>query len=74
MGMIEGAATPKNHPLLTAYEFSQWRKNMLEAYRGECPRHDPVQFIDEAYIDAFVEDCIAMLEETYQAWRSEIRN
>ena len=62
---IGEAQTPSDHPLLTEYEFSQWRRAMLEAYRQECPRHAPVRFIDEAYIDAFVEDCIPMIDAVY---------
>ena len=46
--------------------FSRWRADILEAYRGQCPKHDPVQFIDEAYVDAFIADCIPLIEDTYQ--------
>ena len=65
--LIERATTPTNHPLLTAYELDQWRQDTLTAYRGKCPYHEPVRFIDEAYIQSFVEDCIPMIEETYNA-------
>jgi len=65
--LIEHARTPEDHPLLTAYEFEQWREVTLKAYRGECPYHDPVRFIDEAYIINFVEDSFRMIEETYNA-------
>ena len=65
LDMIERARVPTDHPLLTEYEFTEWRRVMLEAYRGECPKHDPVQFIDEAYIDAFVADAIPLIDEIY---------
>lgn len=71
--MIEGARTPENHPLLTAYEFSQWRRDILEAYRRPCPKSDPVRFIDEAYVEAFVEDSLSLIEETYKEYRIGIR-
>lgn len=64
--LLETARTPQDHPMLKGYMFSQWRKDLVDAYRGECPRHDPVQFIDEAYVNAFIEDCIPLIEETYQ--------
>ncbi len=66
LDMLEGAKTPEDHPMLEGYMFSKWRADLLEAYRGECPRHEPVRFIDEAYINAFVEECIPLIEETYQ--------
>ena len=63
--MIGDARTPKDHPLLTEYEFDQWRKRMLEAYRGECPKHDPPRFINVEYVRAFVEDAIALIDEVF---------
>ena len=64
--LVEQARTPETHPLLTAYEFSQWRGELLKAYRGPCPFHDPVRYIDEAYVDAFVEDSIPMIDDVYE--------
>ena len=63
--MIATAPTPDDHPCLTACEFDKWRERILEAYRGECPYHGEVQFIDEDYVKAFVEDCVALIDETY---------
>ena len=68
--LLEGAQTPEDHPLLTAYEFSQWRKVTLDAYRGQCPYDKPVQMIDEAYLDTFVKYSIPMIEETFQKFMS----
>lgn len=65
--LLAGAETPEDHPLLTAYEFSEWRRLMLEAYQGPCPHRAPVRFIDEAYIDAFIADSIPMLDDTFAA-------
>ena len=62
---IGTASTPADHPLLGAYEFSQWRRTILEAYRGECPRHDPPRCVDEAYVKEFVEDAIAYIDEVF---------
>lgn len=67
--LVEKAQTPEDHPKLTAYEFSRWREDTLRAYRGKCPFHEPVRFIDEAYVKAFVEDSFDMIEETYNAFR-----
>lgn len=69
--LIERAQTPEDHPMLGAYEFSKWRETTLEAYRGECPFHAPVQFIDEAYILSFVKDSFGMIEDTYAGFRQE---
>jgi len=69
--LIEAADTPAGHPLLTEYEFSQWRKVMLEAYRGECPRNDEPKLIDEAYVLEFVEDSIALIDEVFAKARTD---
>ena len=66
LDMLAKAETPMEHPLLEGYMFSKWRKDLIEAYRGACPRHDPVRFIDEAYVDAFIQDSIPLIEGTYQ--------
>lgn len=65
MAMIERAATPTDHPLLTEYELTQWRDAILRIYRGECPKHDPPTYIDAEYVRSFVRDSIALIEETY---------
>lgn len=66
LDLVARAETPADHPILEGYMFSKWRGDLLEAYRGECPRHDPVIFIDEAYVDEFIADSIPLIEETYQ--------
>ena len=66
LDMVAAAETPREHPLLEGYMFRQWRADLLEAYRGECPRHDPVRFIDDVYVNAFVKDAIPLIEKTYQ--------
>ena len=63
--MLEGASVPADHPLLTRYELDEWRKVIVKAYRGECPRHDPVRFIDENYVLEFARDSIALIDEIY---------
>lgn len=65
LSMLEGAVAPSDHPLLTAYEFNEWRRLMVEAYAGECPKHDPVRYIDEAYVKLFVEDSIALIDDIF---------
>ena len=65
--LVERGAAPEDHPLLTHYEFAEWQRAMVDAYRGPCPRHDPVQFIDRRYVLDFVEDCIPLIEEIYKS-------
>ena len=43
--------------------FDKWREDLLEAYQGQCPRHEPVQFIDEAYIDFGGKSCVELVNE-----------
>ena len=63
--LMERSEVPADHPLLTEYEFAEWRRVILEAYRGPCPKNDPVKCIDERYVLDFVEDSIALIDEIY---------
>ena len=69
--MIGRAPTPESHPCLTADEFEKWRERILASYRGECPYHGEPRFIDEEYVHGFVEDCIPLIEETFDRFREE---
>ena len=44
---------------------------MLECYRGQCPKSDPVKYITRAYIDDFAADAQALLNEVYNRYLSE---
>ena len=73
--LVEHAHVPENHPLLTCYEINEWRKVILNAYRGECPKNDPVRFITKAYVEEFATDCLAMMDEIYgQVFCDIVRN
>lgn len=63
--LIEIADTPDDHPLLTAYELSRWRTMILDTYRGECPAHEHVRFVDEEYVMSFVDDCIGLIDDVF---------
>lgn len=69
---IERACAPENHPLLTQAEFDAWRQDMLNMYRGKCPKNDPVKYITRAYVEAFVEDAQEMLREVYDRHLNEL--
>ncbi len=72
--MIGRAETPKAHPLLSEYELSQWRELILKTYRGECPKHEPVRFIDEAYVAAFVRDSIELIDAVFSKYMGDVRS
>ena len=63
--MLEIAEAPEDHPLMTAHEFDAWRGVILDAYRGECPQHDPVKFITERYVRDFAADSLALIDEIF---------
>lgn len=65
LDMLQRAEIPSDHPLLTAHEFTAWREIILKAYRGECPRHDPVRFVTVSYALEFARDSIALIDEVY---------
>lgn len=66
MRMIKTASCPDMHPLLTQAEFAQWRSDTLAFYRRECPMNQPVRFIDLNYIQRFMDNCMALLNSTYE--------
>lgn len=63
--LLPKASVPDDHPLLTGYEFDEWRKLIYKSYHGECPRHDPVTFIDVDYVKDFIGDSIPLIDEIY---------
>lgn len=64
--LVSRGNVPADHPLLTQDELSQWQKMMVESYHGSCPRQGKPQFIDCDYVDAFLDDCQALFDQTYQ--------
>lgn len=65
LDMIETAEAPSDHPLLTAGEFDQWRRKIVAAYRGECPKTGVAQYVDEAYVLSFAAECVPMIDAVY---------
>ena len=63
LDMLASARAPEDHPLLRAEEFDAWRSMILEMYRSECPRHDPVVFITEAYVRTFAQESLPLIDE-----------
>lgn len=63
---IERAELPENHPLLTGQEFGAWRREMIDLYRGECPKSDPVKYVTRGYVEQFIADAQDFLNEVYQ--------
>jgi len=63
--MIERADVPADHPLLTQYELGEWRRQMLECYRGECPKHGTVRYMDCAYVREFIADVQDFLGQVF---------
>ncbi len=64
--LVEKGHAPKNHPLLTGREFSEWQGMMVESYHNLKPRSKPAKYIDVDYVQAFIEDCQALMDETYE--------
>lgn len=65
LDMLEIARAPDDHPLLTRQEFEAWRATILDAYRGECPKHDPVKFLTGDYVRDFAAGSLALIDDIY---------
>ena len=66
LGLIAVARVPENHPLLTAYEFDEWRRLTVETYRGECPKNDRVRFVTVDYVMDFIRDTPDLIDRVYR--------
>ena len=71
-GMILRAQAPEDHPLLTFDELDQWRKGKAAEYRAMRPDGEPAVYIGRGYVERFLEDCQALLEQTYQDHLKEV--
>lgn len=69
--LVERGCVPEDHPLLTGYELSEWRKSMLECYRGECPMSEPVKCITREYVEEFVAEAGLFLDQVYGRYLEE---
>lgn len=69
--LLERGVVPEEHPLLTDYEIDEWRRMMAASYRGECPKSDPVKYINREYVEAFIEDSQLWLNEIWRRFLNE---
>ena len=72
MDMVAKGHAPADHPLLTQAEFEGWRADTLGFYDRPCPKSDPVRYLDESYVRAFMDRCGALMSLTYE--RMKIMN
>ena len=66
MDMIARGAAPADHPQLRLHEFEGWRAATLKFYQRECPKADPVRFINRDYVYEFLDFCLPMMNKTYE--------
>lgn len=65
LDMLTEAEVPADHPQLGAYEFTEWRRLMVDSYHGECPAKGAARFITRDFVDAFVRDALPLIDEIY---------
>ena len=65
LNLLSTGEAPDDHPLLTRYEFTQWQRDIVEAYHQPCPKNDPVRFIDQPYVESFARDAVALIDEIF---------
>jgi len=67
MKLLPAAKVPTDHPLLTAYEISAWRDEMIAFYQRPCPMSDPIRFITRDYVETFLHTCQQLMTDTYNS-------
>ena len=70
MDMVLKGHAPSDHPLLTQAEFEGWRVDTLGFYDRPCPKSDPVRYLDESYVRAFMDRCGALMTLTYERMKA----
>ncbi len=63
--ILAKAMPPKDHPMLTFDEFSQWQREVMKMYNGPCPKQGRAEYITPAYAHRFVEECQQELNAIY---------
>ena len=63
--LFEQGTAPADHPLLTFEEIDTWKRMMVDSYRGDDKRREPAVYLNRAFVDVFIEDCQALIDETY---------
>ena len=63
--LVARGSAPKDHPLLTFGELTEWRRMMLDAYQAGCRETGEPVYLTPDYCRAFIEDCQPMMDETY---------
>ena len=66
MDMVGRGKAPENHPLLTKDEFDQWQLDVRKFYERDCPKSDPVRFVTMEYVEAFLDECNELIDQTYR--------
>lgn len=69
--LMEQGALPEKHPLLEKKHFDGWRHMMAEQYRNHNTPEKPVQFIDRAYVEKFIDDSQNIFNEVYGRYKHE---
>lgn len=64
--MLKNGVAPADHPQLRLHEFEGWRRDTLAFYDRPCPMNGPVRFINQNYIQSFLQDCQEMMTSTYR--------
>lgn len=65
MDMVRQGNAPESHPMLTKHEFDEWQKEIFAFYQRPCPKNDPVRFVTMEYVEAFLRECMKMIDDTY---------
>lgn len=66
MDMIRRGSAPADHPLLRQSEFEGWRQDTLEFYQRPCPKQGEVRYIDQTYVQSFLDHCTKLMTFTYE--------
>ena len=53
--LLRAAVPPRDHPMLTAAELSEWRDDQFSFYEGPCPHDAPVRYVDVTYVGRFID-------------------
>ncbi len=70
-GLTDAAIAPENHPQLLKEHFEKWTRMMVDQYKEHVKSEIPVVFIDRNFVETFIEDAQALLNDVYGRFQHE---
>ena len=69
--LVDRGQPPEAHPMLEKHHYEEWCRMMVDQYKNHRKPTEPVRFIDQAFVENFIEDSQPLLSETFRRYVHE---